>query len=74
MVAVGFMYPEGYSSQKIRMDGWQEDVDEVLDRDAAPIERVLDEKGEQLIVKVPFLEPPVYVAVWKVDVGRIPFI
>jgi starch phosphorylase len=72
MVAVGFMYPEGYSSQKIRMDGWQEDVPEVLVRDAAPIERVLDEKGEQVVVAVPFLEPPVYVAVWKVDVGRIP--
>jgi glycogen phosphorylase len=72
MVAVGFMYPEGYSSQKIRMDGWQEDVPELLVRDAAPIERVLDEKGEQVVVAVPFLEPPVYVAVWKVDVGRIP--
>jgi starch phosphorylase len=72
MVAVGFMYPEGYSSQKIRMDGWQEDVPEVLFRDAAPIERVLNEKGEQVVVAVPFLEPPVYVAVWKVDVGRIP--
>jgi len=72
MVAVGFMYPEGYLLQKIRMDGWQEDVEEVLDRDAAPIERVLDEKGEQLVVRVPFMEPPIYVAVWKVDVGRIP--
>jgi starch phosphorylase len=72
MVAVGFMYPEGYLSQIIRMDGWQEDVDETLDRDATPIERVLDEKGDQLIVKVPFVDPPIYVAVWKVDVGRIP--
>ena len=72
MVAIGFMYPEGYLQQKIRMDGWQEDVDEVLDRDAAPIERVLNEKGEQLVVKVPFMDPPIYVAVWKVDVGRVP--
>jgi starch phosphorylase len=72
MVAVGFMYPEGYLRQIIRMDGWQEDVDETLDRDATPIERVLDEKGEQLIVKVPFVDPPIHVAVWKVDVGRIP--
>jgi starch phosphorylase len=72
MVAIGFMYPEGYLLQKIRMDGWQEDVDEVLDRDAAPIERVLNEKGEQLVVKVPFMEPPIYVAVRKVDVGNIP--
>jgi starch phosphorylase len=72
MVAVGFLYPEGYLRQKIRIDGWQENVDEILNREAAPIQRVLDEKGEQLTVKVPFLEPPVYVAVWKVEVGRIP--
>lgn len=71
MVAVGFMYPEGYLHQKIRMDGWQENPDEILDRDAAPIVRVLNEKGEQLVVKVPFIDPPIYVAVWKVAVGRI---
>lgn len=72
MVAVGFMYPEGYLLQKIGMDGWQEDIDEVLNRDVSPIERVMNEKGEQLIVRVPFMEPPIYIAVWKVDVGRIP--
>jgi starch phosphorylase len=72
MVAVGFLYPEGYLRQKMRIDGWQETVEEVLDREAAPIQRVLNEKGEQLIVKVPFLEPPVYVAVWKVEVGQVP--
>jgi starch phosphorylase len=72
MIAVGFMYPEGYLRQKIRMDGWQEDVDEVLNRDAAPIERVTNERGEQLVVKVPFADPPIYIAIWKVEVGRIP--
>ena len=72
LVAVGFMYPEGYLRQKIRADGWQENIDEVLDRDAAPIMRVLNEKEEQLVVKVPFIEPSIHVAVWKVQVGRIP--
>jgi starch phosphorylase len=71
LVAVGFMYPEGYLRQKIRTDGWQENVDEVLDRDAAPIVRVLNEKGEQLIVRVPFIDPPIHVAVWKIAIGRI---
>ncbi|MFZ2071591.1 MAG: alpha-glucan family phosphorylase [Halobacteriota archaeon] len=71
LVAVGFMYPEGYINQRIREDGWQECAKEPLDRDAAPITRVLDEKGEQLVVRVPFIEPPIYVAVWKVAVGRI---
>ncbi len=71
LVAVGFMYPEGYVGQTIRSDGWQESTGEILDRDAAPITRVMDEKGEQLLVKVPFLDPPIFVAVWKVAIGRI---
>jgi starch phosphorylase len=66
------MYPEGYLRQKIRVDGWQEHVDERLDRDAAPIERVFGDKGQQLVVQVPFIDPPIYIAVWKVSVGIIP--
>ncbi len=72
LVAVGFMYPDGYLRQTINADGWQEGADEVLDRDASPIARVRDEKGEQLVVQVPVCEPPIYVSVWKVMVGRIP--
>ncbi len=71
VVAVGFMYPEGYLRQRIRPDGWQESESEALDRENAPIRRVLDERGERLIVKVPFIEPPVHVEVWKVQVGRV---
>ena len=72
MVAMGFMYPEGYLHQIIREDGWQENVAQVLDRDAAPILRVLDEQGNHLIVRVPLIDPPIHVAVWKVNVGHIP--
>ena len=72
LVAVGFMYPDGYLRQMINADGWQEGTDEVLDRDAAPIARVLNDQGEQLVVQVPVFEPPLYVSVWKVMVGRIP--
>ncbi len=72
MVAVGFMYPDGYVLQKINADGWQESVDQKLDRDAAPITRVLNDQGQQLMVKVPFTDPPIQVAVWQVMVGRIP--
>jgi starch phosphorylase len=72
MVAVGFMYPGGYVRQQINADGWQEGVDETLDRDEAPISRILDGKGGQLTVQVPFTDPPISVAVWQVMVGRIP--
>ncbi len=73
LVAVGFMYSEGYLHQHIRPDGWQEDnITEVLDRDAAPIVRVLNDAGDQMVIQVPFIEPPIYVAVWKVNVGKVP--
>jgi starch phosphorylase len=72
LVAVGFMYPQGYLHQKINEDGWQENITEPLDRDASPISRVLTKNGDQLIVKVPLIAPPIYVAIWKVDVGVTP--
>ena len=72
MVAVGFLYSQGYLHQQIDSNGWQEGITEPLDRDAAPITRVLDSDGEDLVVRVPHIDPPIYVAVRKVQVGRIP--
>ncbi len=71
LTAVGFMYPGGYVRQKIRDDGWQQGNREAIDRDAAPLTRVLKKNGEQLVVRVPIIEPTLYVAVWKVTVGRV---
>jgi starch phosphorylase len=72
LVGVGFMYSEGYLHQHILPDGWQEGIKETLDRDAAPAHRVTDGSGSQLVVRVPHIEPPIYVAVWRVDVGKVP--
>jgi len=74
LVAVGFMYPEGYLLQKIREDGWQENIVEHFDREAASISRVKTEDGTHWIIKVPLIDPPIYVAVWKVAVGSTPSI
>lgn len=71
LVAVGFMYPEGYVRQYIREDGWQENLAEPLDRESASISKVTDQNGQQVIVKVPLTDPPIYVAVWKITVGRV---
>jgi starch phosphorylase len=72
LVAVGFMYPEGYLYQQIRDDGWQENITEKLQREEAAISKVLNADGTQLTVAVPLIQPPIYVAVWRVDVGRVP--
>ncbi len=71
VTAMGFMYPEGYLRQKISPDGWQTAENERIDRENAPITRILDEHDSRLTVKVPFIEPPIYVEVWKVQVGKV---
>jgi starch phosphorylase len=72
LVAVGFMYSEGYLSQRILPDGWQDNFWVSLDRDAAPVSRVTDGAGRQLVVQVPSIDPPIHVGIWRVDVGKVP--
>ncbi len=72
VVGMGFMYPDGYLRQRLNADGWQEGAAEILDRDRAPITRVLDHQGGQLVVQVPVCDPPIYVSVWQAMVGRVP--
>jgi starch phosphorylase len=72
VVGIGLIYSQGYVWQRIREDGWQADMQETLDRTYDPISQVFDPEGRPLTVQVPLFDPPVHVAVWKVDVGRVP--
>ena len=72
LVAIGFMYSEGYIHQRILSDGSQDNIHETLDREAAPVSRVMNSEAHQSVVQVPYINPPIFVAVWKVDVGKIP--
>jgi starch phosphorylase len=69
---MGFMYPEGYLHQKVSPDGWQMNESETLDRLHSPICRVLNNEGQPLTIKVPISEFPVYLEVWKAQIGRVP--
>ncbi|MFX0173122.1 MAG: alpha-glucan family phosphorylase [Candidatus Hodarchaeota archaeon] len=75
IVAVGFLYQEGYFTQKISStrNGWQEEVFKEYDFDDLPIEEVIDlENRKPLLISVKMKdEVEVYVKVWKVNVGRI---
>jgi len=71
MVGIGFMYAQGYVRQVIGSDGWQNGTNETIDKDSAPIERVLDKNGNHFTIQVPFIDPPVYTSVWKINVGRV---
>ena len=71
MVGIGFMYPQGYIRQVIGSDGWQNGTNETIDKDVAPIERVLDKNSDHFTFQVPFIDPPIYASVWKINVGRV---
>ena len=71
VVGMGFMYPQGYLQQRIGVDGWQVSEKEVLDRENTPVSLVVGKKECALILQVPLIEPAIYFAVWKVQVGKV---
>ena len=71
MCAVGFLYRHGYFTQSLSMDGQQIANYEPQDFAALPLERVMDQNGQPLVVKVPYINYSVYASIWKVNVGRV---
>ncbi len=71
MCGVGFLYHYGYFDQTLSMDGQQIANYDTQDFDRLPVERLLDENGNQIIVDVPFPNYQVHAYVWQVNVGRV---
>jgi starch phosphorylase len=72
LVGVGFMYPQGYVQQKVGVEGWQQNYYEILDWTSSPVRPALMENGERCVLKLEVGNWPLHVAVWRVDVGRVP--
>jgi len=72
LTGVGFMYAQGYFSQRITEDGWQEALNNVIDFKNLPALPVLDDSGERLCVEVEFPDRTVSLGLWEIHVGRIP--
>ena len=69
---VGFMYAEGYFTQRITEDGWQDAVNKMLDFSNLPALPVFDDSGERLCVEVEFPDRSVTLGLWEIRVGRVP--
>ena len=72
LVGVGLMYRKGYFRQSIDADGHQEHAYPDFDLTRLPILRVADPSGDPLQVSVELPGRSLAIAVWLVQVGRVP--
>ncbi len=74
LVGVGLFYTKGYSDQRLRLDGWQEDAEERFDVAATPLEPVRGPKGDPCLATVRLSGRSVSIGAWRVMVGRVPIL
>ena len=72
LVGVGFLYAEGYFSQRISEDGWQEAQNNPIKFSNLPIVLVLGKDGLPLTIKIEFPDRSVSAHIWELRVGRVP--
>ena len=71
LVGVGFYYTQGYFSQKITEDGWQETRNLALDYEDLPVVPLRDENGP-IMITVNLAGRQVSARMLEVRVGRVP--
>ena len=71
MCGVGFLYRYGYFKQTLSMDGQQIAKYDAQNFNSLPVERVLDENGQPMVIDVPYMNYQVHAYVWVMNVGRI---
>lgn len=71
MTAVGFLYRYGYFTQTLSVDGQQIANYEPQNFNQLPLEQVLDENGNPVILEVPYPGRIIYSHIWRVNVGRM---
>ena len=71
LVGVGLFYGEGYFSQRLDSQGWQQEEYTPVDSENLPIHPALDPDGNPVVISVNTRSGAIYARVWLVNVGRI---
>jgi len=71
-IGMGFLYPQGYFTQRIDPSGMQQAVYEKIDFAEMPVIPALDPNGKPVLINVDLPGRTVYAKVWQIQVGRIP--
>jgi len=71
LIGVGLFYHEGYFSQQIDKEGWQQESYAEVTSENLPIQPALDPEGKPVTISVDTRSGKIFAKVWKVCVGRI---
>lgn len=72
LAGVGFYYTQGYFSQKITEDGWQETRNLRLNYEELPVVPLVHPEGGPLMVSVTLAGRKVFARILQIQVGRVP--
>jgi starch phosphorylase len=71
LVAVGFIYPQGYFRQRLDPSGWQEAIYSKLNFADIPAMQALTPDGREVVVEVDLPGRTIYAKVYRIQVGRV---
>jgi starch phosphorylase len=72
LVGVGLLYQEGYFSQYLNADGWQQEHYPINDFYNMPLHLERNPDGSELRIEVDYPGRKVVARVWRVQVGTVP--
>jgi starch phosphorylase len=72
LVGVGLLYQEGYFSQYLNADGWQQESYPINDFYNLPLTLVLREDGSPVTTTVELPGRAVTIQIWRMQIGRLP--
>lgn len=72
LTGVGFMYAQGYFTQRISEDGWQDALNNPLLFEDLPVLPVVGKDKQRVTVEAELTDRKIVLQIWEVRVGRIP--
>ncbi|MDQ2099425.1 MAG: alpha-glucan family phosphorylase [Tychonema bourrellyi B0820] len=72
LVGIGLLYQEGYFSQYLNADGWQQERYPLNDFYNMPLHLERNPDGSELRIEVDYPGRKVYARIWRVQVGTVP--
>jgi starch phosphorylase len=71
LMGIGLLYQQGYFSQRLNKDSWQEEDYIDLDIKQLPLQPVTNSNGQPSIIRIDTRSGPLHARVWQLQVGRI---